>query len=57
MVIVLKVLNPIKSIETLITIGIGAIVYFTCLFLIDFEVRTIFKKLFVYIKRNHNLWK
>ncbi|MEM3732167.1 MAG: hypothetical protein QXL69_04300 [Candidatus Bathyarchaeia archaeon] len=57
MVIMLKILNPNKSIETLFTVCIGAIVYFICLFLIDFESRILFKRIFTYIKSKGKLWE
>jgi len=57
MVIALKILNPIKSFETLFTIGVGATIYFACLFLTDFESRILFKKIFVYIKKSCSLWE
>lgn len=51
MIILLKVLNPVKSLETIFSIALGAIIYFFCLFLIDFESRILFKKIFAYIRR------
>jgi hypothetical protein len=56
MVIALKFLNPVKSLETIFTIAIGSIIYFLCLFSIDFESRIIFKKVFTYMKK-FNLWE
>jgi len=57
MVIALKILNPVKSFETLFTISVGGFIYFICLFLMDFEARILFKKFLVYIKKNYNLGK
>ncbi|MBS7655907.1 hypothetical protein KEJ50_05340 [Candidatus Bathyarchaeota archaeon] len=56
MIIPLKVLNPVKSLETIFAIAVGSIIYFLCLFLIDFESKTLFKKIFTYVKK-FNLWE